>query len=193
MRCDDDELVRAYLDVRFQSTHLHEVRPAAQLCLHHCCQVSIHAPTWGATPLMNSLASSTYSFNPRTYMRCDIVLFYFNLCVLCFNPRTYMRCDTPKHVAQRSQEVSIHAPTWGATRTWMYGISVVLLFQSTHLHEVRRSGKYYTCWLRVFQSTHLHEVRRIKGGALPRIKVKFQSTHLHEVRPSIQLMVRTIM
>ena len=58
------------------------------------------------------------SFNPRTYMRCDrgqeSRLTHNN----SFNPRTYMRCDLMQLDLTR--------------------LSVV--FQSTHLHEVRRLG-----------------------------------------------------
>ena len=38
--------------------------------------------------------------------------------------------------------------------------------------------------LMVFQSTHLHEVR-LRGGSTPPCSTWFQSTHLHEVRPTL--------
>ncbi len=60
--------------------------------------------------------------------------------------------------------------------------AVECLFQSTHLHEVRRANMVYTLLTRKFQSTHLHEVRLHKDAILISIHL-FQSTHLHEVRP----------
>ena len=78
----------------FQSTHLHEVRLLPRVSLH----------------IRRS------SFNPRTYMRCDLVLVLVVAISRCFNPRTYMRCDS---------------------RESKYGTKLYV-FQSTHLHEVRR-------------------------------------------------------
>ena len=49
-------------------------------------------------------------FNPRTYIRYDLVLSVSNGPVLCFNPRTYIRYDDsilPKWLTYR---VSIHVP-----------------------------------------------------------------------------------
>ncbi len=54
-------------------------------------------------------------------------------------------------------------------------------FQSTHLHEVRRTKPTFIIWLNEFQSTHLHEVRLRRNGSYILFAV-FQSTHLHEVR-----------
>ena len=99
-----------------------------------------------------------------------------------FNPRTYVRCD-------------------------VYLISIKfksLLFQSTHLHEVRLGGAGTYIYVAQFQSTHLREVRpytylRVSWQRKyfnPRTYVRcdkiakliqyiymiFQSTHLREVR-----------
>ena len=122
---------------KFQSTHPHGVRHNGESSSFLIHQVSIHAPTWGAT-----------------YFRC--VPFYLHA---CFNPRTHMGCDPLRgakvHVSswvsihaptwgatadnysmQLQREVSIHAPTWGATsgqRNNFHGLQ----FQSTHPHGVR--------------------------------------------------------
>ena len=74
--------------------------------------VSIHTPTWGVTWIM-PLVDLTVSFNPHTYMRCDAE-------------------------AEKSRQfllVSIHTPTWGVTFVHLLNL-ILLLFQSTHLHEV---------------------------------------------------------
>ena len=77
---------------KFQSTHLHEVRPHSIQFISIFAVVSIHAPTWGAT----------------------------------------------KRAIKRimNNDVSIHAPTWGATSEKKNSLFSIL-FQSTHLHEVR--------------------------------------------------------
>ena len=54
--------------------------------------------------------------------------------------------------------VSIHAPTWGATKRLARG-SEVWKFQSTHPHGVRLIGILIKKFLEVFQSTHPHGVR----------------------------------
>ena len=84
------------------------------LAYAHRAYVSIHTPTWGVTIcafriLFAIMFQSTHlhevwrflafslllliSFNPHTYMRCDIVFFTFSIIQSSFNPHTYMRCD----------------------------------------------------------------------------------------------------
>ena len=77
-------------------------------------QVSIHAPTWGATynfrwPLRLHRFQSTHLHEVRLI---EIRIFCN---IFSFNPRTYMRCDLPLVEEQTRRKVSIHAPTWGAT------------------------------------------------------------------------------
>ena len=101
---------------QFQSTHLQEVRLGNKIIL-----------------------SNLWSFNPRTYKRCD-------------NPPR----PKPKHHAlfqsTHLQEVR---------RFWQRICSILVMFQSTHLQEVRPdivmsiSLSHF-----LFQSTHLQEVRR---------------------------------
>ena len=55
-------------------------------------QVSIHTPTWGVTKTL----SNTWIINS-------------------FNPHTYMRCDLRGRRQQGDRHVSIHTPTWGVT------------------------------------------------------------------------------
>ena len=54
--------------------------------------------------------------------------------------------------------VSIHAPTWGAT-PWALPRAFFLLFQSTHPHGVRLSMWHFGGFQLLFQSTHPHGVR----------------------------------
>ena len=55
--------------------------------------ISIHAPTWGATHVINANRTVYYYFNPRTHVGCDAIAAN----------------------RQRISDISIHAPTWGAT------------------------------------------------------------------------------
>ena len=56
----------------------------------------------------------------------------------CFNPRTRVGCDTvaAEH-GEQDQQVSIHAPAWGATCRQMRPHEVTPGFQSTHPRGVR--------------------------------------------------------
>ena len=109
---------------------------AHEVTLTNDNNVSIHAPTWGATPklmviclamqfqsthprgvrrVLMLLKSNQGSFNPRTHVGCDPVNRYVCSDLDGFNPRTHVGCDADKHTARRLYIVSIHAPTWGAT------------------------------------------------------------------------------
>ena len=100
--------------------------------------VSIHAPTRGATVCKRISCSSCICFNPRTYKRCDANDKCTFFLLISFNPRTYKRCDVhlynnclgdgrfqSTHLQEvrpffqvtevEETEVSIHAPTRGAT------------------------------------------------------------------------------
>ena len=110
-------------------------------------EISIHAPTWGATRRPRSRATSTGHFNPRTHVGCDDAFKekeedgeYFNprTHVGCdfastltadsfanFNPRTHVGCDVPPRRDERHTGISIHAPTWGATDTEALKVALV--------------------------------------------------------------------
>ena len=55
--------------------------------------VSIHAPTRGATKLCNASMFSPASFNPRTHAGCDNFFIQIIQYYACFNPRTHAGCD----------------------------------------------------------------------------------------------------
>ena len=133
MRCDDFDEYRALVDVVFQSTHLHEVRPTYRghhttigefqsTHLHEVRQVSrqivdmlvefqsTHLHEVRLLIRADHLAN-TSGFNPRTYMRCDLRHTSARYCQPSFNPRTYMRCDNRVLSGDANNPVSIHAPT----------------------------------------------------------------------------------
>ena len=76
-------------------------------------QISIHAPTRGAT------------VNPKHYIGCTY-----------FNPRSYKRSDMGNSRTQIVHSISIHAPTRGATN-WGNNAVQTVQFQSTLLQEER--------------------------------------------------------
>ena len=100
--------------------------------------ISIHAPTWGATAELIQLWEKPVNFNPRTHVGCDLVrltlksLKYISIhaptwgatkwcitpskCVNYFNPRTHVGCDKVVVKNILIPCISIHAPTWGATK-----------------------------------------------------------------------------
>ena len=91
------------------------------------------------------------------------------------------------YFALTNKLVSIHAPTWGATR---HGnrYSRRILFQSTHPHEVRPYLGLHPYFYLKFQSTHPHRVR--PPAAIDRyLEALFQSTHPHRVRPSHSILL----
>ena len=82
--------------------------------------ISIHAPTWGATSSRDENRSSRdISIHAPTW------------------GATYQNSWSV-----RIQEISIHAPTWGATRQHYYAQATVAKFQSTHPRGVRLGRKY---------------------------------------------------
>ena len=104
--------------VEFQSTHPRGVRPRRPWPGRRPRRVSIHAPAWGATPDSMALFCALFSFNPRTRVGCDYELDFLKIAVgRGFNPRTRVGCDVSA-VDQDgdAEQVSIHAPAWGATR-----------------------------------------------------------------------------
>ena len=102
---------------KFQSTPLHEGRLVEPTCRNSVNNVSIHAPTRGATRGPSRTAPARTSFNPRPYTRGDVS-------VAVALVRTVQFQSTPLHEGRRQRvrqtpgtvEVSIHAPTRGATQ-----------------------------------------------------------------------------
>ena len=77
-------------------------------------------------------------FNPRTRVGCDTGRLSMSARGTGFNPRTRVGCDKGRWTVFGSNEVSIHAPAWGATKG---GVLLIFkkLFQSTHPRGVRLS------------------------------------------------------
>ena len=168
--------------------------------------VSIHAPTRGATRTGGTayggmaVFQSTHPHGVRPTHLCKFISNNFGF------------QSTHPHGVRLNLSawlypifnVSIHAPTRGATTSTFALSSFATLFQSTHPHGVRRSGESVHTRLRRFQSTHPHGVRLettpkeratrqvsihapTRGATITLVQkekfIMFQSTHPHGVRP----------
>ncbi len=81
------------LQIEFQSTHPHGMRP----------------------PALRFQMLSRQRFNPRIHMGCDFRRGGAEDAQICFNPRIHMGCDETWMSAKKAVAVSIHASTWDAT------------------------------------------------------------------------------
>ena len=79
-------------------------------------EISIHAPTKGATHKASIIKTDPSNFNPRTHEGCDFVDYYNRLYLEEF------QSTHPRRVRHKSwiylvipRQISIHAPTKGAT------------------------------------------------------------------------------
>ena len=98
-----------------------------------------------------------------------------------FNPRTHVGCDRKNGKRAQSNEISIHAPTWGATESSellepLCAISIHAPTWGATLYTLAGFGQY------VFQSTHPRGVRPAERLMLLVDESSFQSTHPRGVR-----------
>ena len=121
-------------------------------------EVSIHAPTWGATtgcnsrfcrgrfqstrprgarPISPSMPPAVTSFNPRAHVGRDRSSSHRNFQRPSFNPRAHVGRDPGRPGAGWPCHVSIHAPTWGATLMNSKRWKELRLFQSTRPRGAR--------------------------------------------------------
>ena len=101
-----------------------------------CRHVSIHAPAWGAThrwrvsarhrqfqstlprgerPVLFPCPPKKACFNPRSRVGSDTLDCLLLTRKRCFNPRSRVGSDNAQWTAHGMDNVSIHAPAWGAT------------------------------------------------------------------------------
>ena len=105
----------AVVCLEFQSTLLQEERPSRECGCTVSCRISIHAPTRGATVPLRAFHLGWSYFNPRSYKRSDHDGNIFAWLIIYFNPRSYKRSDLLFWFIHSTRNISIHAPTRGAT------------------------------------------------------------------------------
>ena len=99
----------------FQSTLRRTERPDYSFNSNICLGISIHAPTNGATCANVISRHRHLNFNPRSDERSDNTQYQMLLYYYHFNPRSDERSDGAKRYVYELNNISIHAPTNGAT------------------------------------------------------------------------------
>ena len=148
-------------------------------------EVSIHAPTRGATPdicriIGSWLFQSTHPHGVR--QRNSAACFILH----SFNPRTHTGCDLFDGSEYRCPFVSIHAPTRGATVIFSVtseGVPVV------SIHAPTRGATHLHMHNQIYQLVSIHAPTRgatlVDGNSVS--FMVFQSTHPHGVRQCAKL------
>ena len=115
--CDHFAFLSLFLPIAFQSTHPRGVRlveylyhlPQDDISIHAPTRgatgvvliilsplvISIHAPTRGATQNAKNKGNEQRHFNPRTHKGCDVPFRKRTSTIRNFNPRTHEGCDQP--------------------------------------------------------------------------------------------------
>ena len=78
-------------------------------------EISIHAPTRGATLISTSSCKLTSHFNPRSHKGSDRSKDNLQGDQIYFNPRSHKGSDAILCLCGSLRHISIHAPTRGAT------------------------------------------------------------------------------
>ena len=108
----------------FQSTHPRGVRPLLVVLPGYLTRFQSTHPRGVRLSRCTVKQSLGISFNPRTHEGCDFVKLLAQCVPRCFNPRTHEGCDDNLASARNLRDVSIHAPTRGATRTCEYQLLI---------------------------------------------------------------------
>ena len=108
-------LIEVKTGLKFQSTLPRGERPEPDGLLQVLHVISIHAPAWGATYLVEKPGRVEGYFNPRSRVGSDYNPLLCVLPVIHFNPRSRVGSDTMNRGYRDGQAISIHAPAWGAT------------------------------------------------------------------------------
>ena len=153
-----DELLMPLSDL-FQSTHPRRVRQmgtkqgrSARLMFQSTHPRRVRQQLYD----MSNSIQQFQSTHPRRVRRRKRITVFSSW---SFNPRTHEGCDLVGVRGLQRFDVSIHAPTKGATQ--LRGRMVCYQrFQSTHPRRVRHRHKSTNASLSTFQSTHPRRVRR---------------------------------
>ena len=157
----------------FQFTPLHERRRANGF--HHAIlhSISIHASTWEATVLVETLPIVQSYFNSRLYMIGNALRPLFRL-----PPRQTFQF-TPLHERQRywfcyssgQRTISIHASTWEATQVPNSIRLFIVYFNSRLYMRGNTCGVTSFTEMKVFQFTPLHERQLLSLPSSPFLRL----------------------
>ena len=122
-------------------------------------EISIHAPTRGATTSSRLRYIHSSNFNPRSYKRSDRGNLATCRVLHNFNPRSYKRSDSRGHHRTHATHISIHAPTRGATSIAVPIFESIFNFNPRSYKRSDLEIDKYAMQVAVFQSTLLQEER----------------------------------
>ena len=146
----------------FQSTLPREER----LRHHHqsCNPVYFNPRSHERSDYINAIHNCNYfNFNPRSHERSDKRLRSSGVMSFNFNPRSHERSDEFDIYCGTDYDISIHAPTRGATQATRIGL-FISKFQSTLPREERPNRISASGFLLEFQSTLPREERHISNN-----------------------------
>ena len=126
---DDDKPCVESIRVNF-NPRSHEGSDMLSVFRSKAFVISIHAPTRGATLYYLQGQTHSHDFNPRSHEGSDAFNILCYLLTFYFNPRSHEGSDTSVEHSPRYSEISIHAPTRGATYS-CDGCPFNVEFQST--------------------------------------------------------------
>jgi len=114
-------------------------------------EVSIHAPTWGATRFTARPIPSGLCFNPRAHVGRDAEVLNISQSTIQFQSTRPRGARLLAFVVlTHCNGVSIHAPTWGATGAKAALQNFFIEFQSTRPRGARRNSNYYRTHTKCF-------------------------------------------
>ena len=132
MRCDGLEWEIIKEGMLFQSTHLREVRHVFILFI-------FKPPLFQSTHLREvrhgiiKLTKIKFQFQSTHLREVRLASLTQEIQTQNFNPRTYVRCDKINKKILECIDISIHAPTWGATKERLkrYAINMISIHAPT--------------------------------------------------------------
>ena len=156
----------------FQSTLPQEERPkdSASATIYTIFQSTLPQEERRRT---DGAADPGIYFNPRSHKRSDLSSGRSARALFHFNPRSHKRSDLGNRNAKFYLQISIHAPTRGATNSLRFSSSF-LLFQSTLPQEERRETYNIVrdiCRISIHAPTRGATCKCDKPGNLTRISI----------------------
>ena len=119
--------------------------------------ISIHAPTRGATGLCKYIVKDPQDFNPRSHEGSDTARKQPERTAGNFNPRSHEGSDGQHFMQLRGREISIHAPTRGATLEAMASMAKV---PKISIHAPTRGATIHTRSARLLHRISIHAPTR---------------------------------
>ena len=144
----------------FQSTLLQEERRIDLSDCDYLLQLSIHAPTRGATCEILKLTPDYYAFNPRSYKRSDDGELHITVAGVPFQS-TLLQEERRVNTVNAIIDNAFNPRSYKRSDKWQpKKLNIIMTFQSTLLQEERHFYHFHYLAERIFQSTLLQEERQ---------------------------------